>query len=316
MNSQVMENKIYSLAIHGGAGTLIKGMMTPEKELAYKSALQSALDAGYAILKNGGTALDAVEIAVKHLEDSPLFNAGKGSVFTANETHEMDASIMDGKTLDAGAVSLITGIKNPVCLARDVMEKTEHVFLAGEGAMQFAKQLNYNIEDASYFYDEFRHQQWLDIKDSDRFQLDHSDKKDSKFGTVGAVACDQFGNIAAATSTGGMTNKKFGRVGDSPMIGAGTYANNQTCAVSCTGSGEFFIRGVVAYDVSCLMEHKGLPLENACNEVINKRVLNIGGDGGLIAVDAQGNIAMSFNTEGMYRACKSSNGVEEVDIYR
>src|SRR5690606_36715271 len=311
-----MEHKTYSLAIHGGAGTLIKGMMTPEKELAYKNALQTALDAGYAILKNGGTALDAVEIAVKHLEDSPLFNAGKGSVFTANESHEMDASIMDGKTLDAGAVSLITGIKNPVCLARDVMEKTEHVFLAGEGAMQFAKQLNYNIEDASYFYDEFRHQQWLDIKDSDTFQLDHSDKKDSKFGTVGAVACDQFGNIAAATSTGGMTNKKFGRVGDSPMIGAGTYANNQTCAVSCTGSGECFIRGVVAYDVSCLMEHKGSSLENACNEVINKRVLNIGGDGGLIALDAKGNIAMSFNTEGMYRACKSSNGVEEVAIYR
>lgn len=311
-----MEHKTYSLAIHGGAGTLIKGMMTPEKELAYKSALQTALDAGYVILKNGGTALDAVEIAVKHLEDSPLFNAGKGSVFTANETHEMDASIMDGKTLDAGAVSLITGIKNPVSLARDVMEKTEHVFLAGEGAMQFAKQLNYTIEDASYFYDEFRHQQWLDIKDSDTFQLDHSDKKDSKFGTVGAVACDQFGNIAAATSTGGMTNKKFGRVGDSPMIGAGTYANNQTCAVSCTGSGEFFIRGVVAYDVSCLMEYKSLSLENACNEVINKRVLNIGGDGGLIAVDAQGNIAMSFNTEGMYRACKSSNGLEEVAIYR
>lgn len=316
MNSQVMENKIYSLAIHGGAGTLIKGMMTPEKELAYKSALQISLDAGYAILKNGGTALDAVEMAVKHLEDSPLFNAGKGSVFTANETHEMDASIMDGKTLDAGAVSLITGIKNPVSLARDVMEKTEHVFLAGEGAMQFAKQLNYIIEDASYFYDEFRHQQWLDIKDTDRFQLDHSTKKDSKFGTVGAVACDQFGNIAAATSTGGMTNKKFGRVGDSPMIGAGTYANNSTCAVSCTGSGEFFIRGVVAYDVSCLMEHKGLSLEAACTEVINKRVLNIGGDGGLIAVDAQGNIAMNFNTEGMYRACKSSNGLEEVAIYR
>ncbi len=328
-----MEHKTYSLAIHGGAGTLIKGMMTPEKELAYKSALQTALDAGYAILKNGGTSLDAVEMAVKHLEDSPLFNAGKGSVFTANETHEMDASIMDGKTFDAGAVSLITGIKNPVCLARDVMEKTEHVFLAGEGAMQFAKQLNYNIEDASYFYDEFRHQQWLDIKDSDTFQLDHSksikqetdetslaersrSQKDSKFGTVGAVACDQFGNIAAATSTGGMTNKKFGRVGDSPMIGAGTYANNQTCAVSCTGSGEFFIRGVVAYDVSCLMEHKGWSLENACNEVINKRVLNIGGDGGLIAVDTQGNIAMSFNTEGMYRACKSSNGLEEVAIYK
>ncbi len=306
----------FSIAIHGGAGTLVKGMMTPEKEAAYKNALQTALDAGYDILKNGGTSLDAVEIAVKHLEDTPLFNAGKGSVFTAGETHEMDAGIMDGKTLKAGAVSLITGIKNPVSLARDVMEKTEHVFLAGEGAIQLAKQLGYTLEDASYFYDEFRHQQWLDIKDSDTFQLDHSVKKDSKFGTVGAVACDQYGTIAAATSTGGMTNKKFGRVGDSPMIGAGTYANNNTCAVSCTGSGEYFIRGVVAYDVSCLMEYKGLPLEAAAEEVINNRVLAIGGDGGLVAVDAKGNIAMPFNTEGMYRACKSSNGMEEVAIYK
>lgn len=305
----------FSIAIHGGAGTLVKGMMTPEKELAYKSALQLVLNEGFKILENGGTSLDAVEVAVKHLEDSPLFNAGRGSVFTADETHEMDASIMEGKTLNAGAVSLISGIKNPISLARDVMEKTEHVFLAGEGAMRFAKQLNYKLEEPSYFYDEFRHQQWLDIKDSDKFQLDHSVKKDSKFGTVGAVACDQFGNIAAATSTGGMTNKKFGRVGDSPMIGAGNYANNKTCAVSCTGSGEFFIRGVVAYDVSCLMEYKGLSLSEAATEVINKRMLQIGGDGGLVAVDANGNIAMPFNTEGMYRACKSSTGIEEVAIY-
>lgn len=306
----------FSIAIHGGAGTLVKGMMTPEKELAYKSALQVALDEGYKILENGGTSLDAVAVAVKHLEDSPLFNAGRGSVFTADGTHEMDASIMDGKTLNAGAVSLISGIKNPISLARDVMEKSEHVFLAGEGAMRFAKQLNYKLEETSYFYDEFRYQQWLEIKDSDAFQLDHSVKKDSKFGTVGAVACDQFGNIAAATSTGGMTNKKFGRVGDSPVIGAGTYANNKTCAVSCTGSGEFFIRGVVAYDVSCLMEYKGLSLQEACDEVIQNRVLNIGGDGGLIAVDSQNNIALVFNTEGMYRGCKSSGGVDEVAIYR
>ncbi len=306
----------FSIAIHGGAGTLVKGMMTPDKEAAYKRALQIALDAGYDLLQGGGTALDAVEIAVKHLEDTPLFNAGKGSVFTAEGTHKMDASIMDGKTLGAGAVSLITGIKNPIALARDVMEQTEHVFLAGDGAMQFAEQLGYTIEDTAYFYDEFRYQQWLDIKDSGTFQLDHSVKKDSKFGTVGAVACDQFGTIAAATSTGGMTNKRFGRVGDSPMIGAGTYANNKTCAVSCTGSGEFFIRGVVAYDVSCLMEYKGWSLEDAANEVINKRVLNIGGDGGLVAVDSKGNIAMPFNTEGMYRACKSSAGLKTVAIYR
>ncbi len=308
--------KTFSIAIHGGAGTLVKGMMTPELEAAYKSALQVALTEGYRVLENYGNAVEAVEVAVKFLEDSHLFNAGKGSVFTAAGTHEMDASIMDGKTLEAGAVSLITGIKNPVSLAKDVMEKSEHVFLAGDGAMQFAKQLDYTVEDASYFYDEFRHNQWLEIKDTDSFQLDHSTKKDSKFGTVGAVACDKDGNIAAATSTGGMTNKKWGRVGDSPMIGSGNYANNKTCAVSCTGSGEFFIRGVVAYDVSCLMEYKGLSLEEASYEVVHKRLLEIKGDGGLIAVDTNGNIAMPFNTEGMYRASKSSRGKEEISIYK
>jgi len=306
----------FSIAIHGGAGTLVKGMMTPELEVQYKEALQLALNKGYTILKQGGTAVDAVEKAVMVLEDSHLFNAGKGSVFTANGTHEMDASIMNGKTLNAGAVSLITGIKNPVSLAKDVMEKSEHVFLAGKGAMQFAKELDYSLENETYFYDELRNKQWLEIKDTNNFQLDHSIKKDSKFGTVGAVACDQNGNIAAATSTGGMTNKKWGRVGDSPMIGAGNYANNKTCAISCTGSGEFFIRGVVAYDVSCLIEHKNMSLHAASNEVINNRILEINGDGGLIAIDTKGNIAMPFNTEGMYRACKSSNGKEEVSIYK
>ena len=305
-----------SIAIHGGAGTLVKGMMTPEKELAYKTALKQALDAGYAVLEKGNSAIEAVETAVKVLENCHLFNAGKGSVFTAEGTHEMDASIMDGKTLNAGAVSLISGIKNPISLAKDVMEKSEHVFLAGEGALIFAKENGYSLEKPDYFYDEFRHNQWLQIKDTDNFQLDHATKKDSKFGTVGAVACDKNGNIATATSTGGMTNKKWGRVGDSPMIGAGNYANNETCAVSCTGSGEFFIRGVVAYDVSCLIEHKNLSLEQAADEVINKRILKIKGDGGLIAVDAKGNIAMPFNTEGMYRACKSSTGREEVLIYK
>jgi len=312
----------FSIAIHGGAGTLVKGMMTPALEANYKSVLKIALEAGYAVLENDGTAIDAVEKAVTVLEDSHLFNAGKGAVFTAEESHEMDASIMDGKTLNAGAVSLISGIKNPISLAKDVMEKSEHVFLAGEGAMQFAKANGYTKEDKTYFYDELRHQQWLEIKDTDSFQLDHatstelSMKKDSKFGTVGAVACDKSGNIAAATSTGGMTNKKFGRVGDSPMIGAGNYANNKTCAISCTGSGEFFIRGVVAYDVACLMEHKGMSLKEASEEVIHKRILEIGGDGGLIAADANGNIAMPFNTEGMYRATKSSNGKEEISIYK
>ena len=306
----------FSIAIHGGAGTLVKGMMTADLEAQYKSVLKEALSTGYAVLENGGTSIDAVEKAVIILEDSHLFNAGKGAVFTADESHEMDASIMNGKTLNAGAVSLISGIKNPVSLAKDVMEKSEHVFLAGEGAMQFAKMNAYKIEKDTYFYDEFRHQQWLEIKDTDSFQLDHATKKDSKFGTVGAVACDQNGNIAAATSTGGMTNKKFGRVGDSPMIGAGNYANNKTCAISCTGSGEFFIRGVVSYDVACLMEHKEMSLEEASKEVIHKRILEIGGDGGLIAVDAKGNIAMPFNTEGMYRASKSSNGEEELSIYK
>lgn len=308
--------KTFSIAIHGGAGTLIKGLMTQELEQQYKSALKASREAGFKILERGGSAVDAVEIAVKLLEDSPLFNAGKGSVFTAQGTHEMDAAIMEGKYLNAGAVSLISGIKNPVSLAKDVMEKSEHVFLAGEGAMQFAKELDYKLEDAKYFFDDFRHKQWLEIKDTDSFQLDHSTKKESKFGTVGAVACDKDGNIAAATSTGGMTNKKWGRVGDSPMIGAGNYANNKTCAVSCTGSGEFFIRGVVAYDVSCLMEHKGMTVQEASEEVIHKRILEINGDGGLIAVDAKGNIAMPFNTEGMYRAAKSSNGMDIISIYK
>ncbi|MFT6095739.1 MAG: beta-aspartyl-peptidase (threonine type) [Nonlabens sp.] len=307
---------IFSIAIHGGAGTLVKGMMTPDIEARYKNDLKTATDAGYSVLEAGNTAVEAVEAAVVVLENSPLFNAGKGAVFTANETHEMDASIMDGKTLNAGSVSLITGIKNPVSLARDVMEKSEHVFLAGDGAHEFAKELRYKFEDASYFYDELRHQQWLQIKDTDSFQLDHSVKKDSKFGTVGAVACDKYGNIAAATSTGGMTNKKWGRVGDSPMIGSGNYAHNKTCAISCTGSGEYFIRGVVAYDVACLMEHKGMTVDQAAQEVIHKRILEIGGDGGLIAVDAKGNISMPFNTEGMYRASKSSNGAVEVFIYK
>jgi beta-aspartyl-peptidase (threonine type) len=305
-----------ALAIHGGAGTLVKGVMTPDKEAAYKLALQQALEAGRDVLVNKGTAIDAVEAAVRSLEDCPLFNAGKGSVFTATGSHEMDASIMNGKNLEAGAVSLISGIKNPVSLAKDVMNKSGHVFLAGEGALDFAKSLGYEKMPETYFYDAFRYNQWMEIKDSDNFQLDHAKKKDSKFGTVGAVACDSFGDIAAATSTGGMTNKKFGRVGDSPMIGAGNYANNVTCAVSCTGSGEFFIRGVVAYEVSALMEFKGMKVAEASNEVINHRLLKIQGDGGLIAIDNQGNIAMPFNTEGMYRAALYADGTQEVLIYR
>jgi len=306
----------FSIAIHGGAGTLLRGQMTAEKESAYKSILQKALDAGYLVLENKGNSLDAVSAAVTILEDSPLFNAGRGSVFTATGSHEMDASIMEGHTLKAGAVSLLRGIKNPILLARDVMEKSEHVFLAGEGARQFALELGYTFEDDTYFYDDLRYQQWQEIKDSDHFQLDHSLIKDSKFGTVGAVACDAFGNLAAATSTGGMTNKKWGRVGDSPMIGAGNYANNATCAVSCTGSGEYFIRGVVAYDVSCLMEYKGLNVVEAAAEVIHHRILKIGGDGGLIAVDKNGNVTLPFNTEGMYRGYRKSNNEKGIFIYK
>ncbi|MBK9794659.1 MAG: isoaspartyl peptidase/L-asparaginase [Sphingobacteriales bacterium] len=305
-----------SIAIHGGAGTILRSEMSEEKEVAYKEALQEALDAGYTVLEKGGTALDAVEQAVISLENCPLFNAAKGAVFNALGGHEMDASIMEGKTKLAGAVCGVHNIKNPVALARQVMQQTEHVLLMGEGAMDFAATIGFPFIDDDYFYDDFRYQQWLKIKDSEKFQLDHSDIKDKKFGTVGAVALDIHGNIAAATSTGGMTNKKFGRVGDSPIIGAGTYANNLTCAVSCTGSGEYFLRGVVAYDVSCLMEYKGMSLEDACNEVIHHRLQSIGGDGGLIAADANGNITLAFNTEGMYRAAKNNSGYEEVSIYK
>ena len=305
----------FSIAIHGGAGTILKSLMTPQKEQAYKAALEIALAAGYAILQKGGTALSAVEQAVVELENSPLFNAGKGSVFTEKGTHEMDASIMCGIERKAGAVSIITGIKNPISLARKVMEETEHVFLAGAGAMEFAQKVGARFENPAYFHDDFRYAQWQEVKGTDVFQLDHSPNKEKKFGTVGAVALDQFGNIAAATSTGGMTNKKFGRVGDSPMIGAGTYANNQTCGVSCTGSGEFFIRGVVAYDVSCLMEYKGLDLQTACDLVVKERLIKLGGDGGLIAVNAHGDLSFSFNTEGMYRASQRKNEEAFVGIY-
>ncbi|PKD20644.1 isoaspartyl peptidase [Salegentibacter salinarum] len=308
--------KKIAIAIHGGAGTLLKGIMTPDKEISYKKSLETALNAGYKILENKGNAVDAVTEAVRILEDSPLFNAGKGSVFTNAGSHEMDASIMNGENLEAGAVSLISGIKNPILLAKNIMQKSEHVFLAGTGAMEYANLLGYKLEPEDYFYDDFRYNQWQEIKDSDNFQLDHNVQKDSKFGTVGAVACDFEGNVAAATSTGGMTNKKFGRIGDSPMIGAGTYANNNTCAVSCTGTGEFFIRGVVAYDVSCLMEYKGLSLKDAADEVVQKRLISIGGDGGLIAVDAKGNITTPFNTEGMYRASIDTHGTQKLDIYK
>ena len=294
---------------------MLKGQMTPELEKSYTDALELALERGYGILEAGGSALDAVEMAVSVLEDSPLFNAGRGSVFTANGTHEMDAAIMCGRTLEAGAVSLVEGVRNPIRLARTVMDASDHVFLAGSGAMEFAKQQGLRFEDPKYFYDQLRYDQWQEIKDTDSFQLDHSLSKDRKFGTVGAVACDSQGHLASATSTGGMTNKRWGRVGDSPMIGAGTYANDLTCAVSCTGSGEYFIRGVAAYDVSCLMEYGGHDLPEASRIVVLERLPRINGDGGLIAVNAKGEIALPFNTEGMYRGYRRSTGESGIAIY-
>jgi beta-aspartyl-peptidase (threonine type) len=287
--------------------------MTVEMQQEYEKGLQNALDAGYAILEKGGNSLDAVEAAVTVLEDFPLFNAGRGSVFNHIGKHEMDASIMFGKTLEAGAVSGISNIKNPVKLAKAIMQHSGHVMMSGAGAETFAKKYGLETADDNYFYNDFRHKQWLEIKDTENIELDHKDKK---FGTVGAVALDAQGNLAAATSTGGMTNKKFGRVGDTPIIGAGTYANNATCAISCTGHGELFIRSVVAYDISCLIEYKGLSLEEACNIVVHDKLVKIGGEGGLIAIDHQGNICLPFNSEGMYRGYKKSNGENVVKIYK
>jgi beta-aspartyl-peptidase (threonine type) len=304
----------YAIAIHGGAGPRIKEMDTPEKEQEYRLALQRALESGSRVLAGGGSSLDAVEHSVNALEDCSLFNAGKGSVYTAEGTHELDASIMDGKTRDAGAVAQLRGIKNPVSLARSVMEQSEHVFLAADGAMRFAQQLGYEMLAPEYFAVAARYEQWLAAQNEQPDGVTAVKPAEQKLGTVGAVACDSAGNLAAATSTGGILNKRFGRVGDSPIIGSGNYANNKTCAISCTGSGEFFIRGVVAYDVACLIEHKGLSLQAAAEEVIHKRILEINGDGGLIAVDAKGNIAMPFNTRMMLRACVTSGRQAEVYI--
>jgi len=303
----------FTIAIHGGAGTILKKSLTEEKEKAYKSALQDALDAGYAILAAGGKALDAVQAAVVSLEDCPLFNAGKGSVFTHDEKHEMDASIMDGSSLNAGAVAGVRNVRNPVLLARAVMEKSEFVLLSGKGAEEFAKSVQLPFETDDYFFSQFRYDQLKEIIGSEKTILDHSEKK---FGTVGAVALDGNGNLAAATSTGGMTNKRYGRIGDTPVIGSGTYANNKTCAVSCTGHGEFFLRSVVAYDISCLMEYKGMSLRQACEKVVMEKLVSIGGEGGIVAVDSNGNHALVFNSEGMYRGMRDSSGQNLTAIYR
>jgi L-asparaginase / beta-aspartyl-peptidase len=316
----------YAIAIHGGAGTIVKSSMTDEKEANYRKGLTEAIEAGEKILAAKGTALDAVEAAVRVLENNSLFNAGRGAVFTNEGKNEMDASIMVGDTLAAGAVAGVKNIKNPISLARAVMEKSDHVLLAGEGAVQFAKKINAEFAPDEYFFDATRYEHLQKARAADGVFLDHTEGEqfkpeeplnggEKKIGTVGCVALDVHGNLAAATSTGGMTNKKFGRVGDSPIIGSGTYANNKTCAISCTGHGEFFIRSVVAYDVSCLMEYKGLSLKEACREVVNNKLVKIGGEGGLIAVDAKGNIELPFNSEGMYRASKKDGEEIFVGIY-
>ena len=310
--------KKYSLAIHGGAGTILKEEMTPALEEQYRQGLQQALDAGFSILENGDSAVAAVKAAVIMLEDNPLFNAGRGSVFTKDGINEQDAAIMDGRTLEAGAVAAVRNVRNPVELAAEVMLHSGHVFLSGEGAKDFAIKQDVKLEPDEYFFTQFRYDQWREMKDSDSFVLDHKSEgtvKEKKFGTVGAVACDKNGNIAAATSTGGMTNKQYGRIGDSPLIGIGTYANNKTCAISCTGHGEPFIRAVAAHDVSCLMEYKNMTLQQACEEVVLKKLVAMHGEGGLIAVDAEGNATLIFNSEGMYRGMQSSDGTSLIAIY-
>jgi len=321
----------YAIVIHGGAGTILKKNLTPEKEKAYQDALGNALKSGYEILKNGGSSLDAVETAIVIMEDCPLFNAGKGAVFTNRGKNEMDASIMDGKTLNAGAVSAVRHIRNPIKAARMVMDKSIHVMLTGKGAEEFAKSHHIQFEDSSYFYTEQRWNQLQHVIKSEDKQahLDHSvdDKSipesiddvglyDKKFGTVGAVALDQEGNLAAATSTGGMTNKRFGRVGDSPIIGSGTYANNNTCAVSATGHGEYFMRAVVSHDISAIMEYKGVGVKEAAEDVVMNKLVKLEGEGGVIAIDKVGNIATPFNSAGMYRGYIDVDGNMTIAIYK
>jgi L-asparaginase / beta-aspartyl-peptidase len=311
----------FTIAIHGGAGTILKSMLTPALETQYKAGLQEALDAAYTILAAGGKSIDAVEVAATYLENNILFNAGKGAVFTNDGAHEMDACIMDGSNLAAGAVAGVRNVKNPILLSKHIMLHSGHVMLSGKGAHDFAIQQGIELATDDYFYSKFRHDQWVEVRDSEIYTLDHTvDKRDAlnkekKFGTIGAVALDIHGNIAAATSTGGMTNKRFGRVGDTPVIGSGNYANNKTCAISCTGHGEFFLRAVVAYDVSCLMEYKGMNLKEACEFVVLDKLKKFGGEGGLIACDTEGNYQLTFNSDGMYRGARTSDGHNMVAIY-
>jgi beta-aspartyl-peptidase (threonine type) len=334
---QSPQNPRLGFVIHGGAGVIAKGSLSPEKEKAYRDKLEEALLAGYKALQAGRSGLDAVEIAIKILEDSPLFNAGKGAVFTADGKNELDASIMDGKTLGAGAVAGLHRIKNPISLARMVMEKSPHVMMVGDGAEKFAVEQGVTLVDPKYFWTKERWDSLQKIKEEEKAKQNKQKSQienqtspnqyyammtetqklpQNKFGTVGAVALDKDGNLAAGTSTGGMTNKKYGRVGDAPIIGAGTYANNNTCAVSATGWGEFFIRLGVARDISALMEYRALTVQEAVDLVIQTKLQNLGGDGGVIAIDKFGNIGVSFNSEGMYRAYINSEGKPVVEIYK
>ena len=312
----------FGIVIHGGAGTILRENMSDSLELVYRQKLEEAIKTGHTILANGGTAMDAVVKTINVMEDSPLFNAGKGAVFTHEGTNELDASIMDGTNLDAGAVAGLKHIKNPIDLAREVMENSPHVMLYGEGAEIFAKEQGFEMMDPSYFYTVKKYESLQRVLKSERekkeaiISFEDPFIKDSKFGTVGCAALDKNGNLAAGTSTGGMTNKRWNRIGDAPIIGAGTYANNATCAVSATGWGEYFIRGVVAYDISALMEYKGLTLQEAAQEVIQEKVPALGGDGGIVAIGKDGEIAMEFNTSGMYRAHMNAEGELVIKMYK
>jgi beta-aspartyl-peptidase (threonine type) len=315
----------FAILIHGGAGTILKKNMTPEKEAAYLSKLEEAIKVGHAILKSGGTSQTAVMKTIQVMEESPLFNAGKGAVFTHEGTNELDASFMDGKTLNAGAVAGVTSVKSPIELAIKVMTDSEHVMLSGKGAALFAKEQGLEIVAPSYFYTERRFKSLQRIQDKVKTQLDHdenkaafydADIKNAKFGTVGCVALDKDGNIAAGTSTGGMTNKRWGRIGDAPIIGSGTYANNLTCGVSSTGWGEYFIRGQVAYDISAQMEYQNKSLKEATTDVIQNKLTKLGGTGGVVALDKNGNMSFEFNTAGMYRASMDDTGKLVVKIYK
>lgn len=306
----------FSIAIHGGAGTIRQSEMTPEKEQQLQSTLQASIQAGIDILKNGGDAVSATTAAVVVMEDSPLFNAGKGSVFNHDGFIEMDASVMCGSRLDSGGVTSVRHLKNPVLVARKILTESRHCLLAGEGAERFAQQHGMAFENAPYFFSQFRWDQLQTAREQEIVQLDHSENDSNKFGTVGAVALDRQGNLAAATSTGGMTNKAAGRVGDSPLPGSGNYANNRTCAVSCTGIGEGFMRGVSAYDVSALIEYKGLSLKEAGAIVIHEKLPLVQGKGGLIAVDRKGEVTLPFNSEGMYRAWSQREQTVKIEMYR